>query len=75
MIPIPGFRSRTPWKMVLASFVYALVLMVIVIAVINPTSPDSSVEPQKITQAQIDDFTSWHNDIMSIYKAADNAEK
>jgi len=38
MIPIPGFRSRTPWKMALAGFVYAVVLMVIVIAIINPSS-------------------------------------
>lgn len=36
---IPGFRSKTPWKMALAGFCYGLVLMVAVIAIINPSSP------------------------------------
>lgn len=39
MIPVPGFRSRTPWKMGLASFVYGLALLVVVIAIIAIIDP------------------------------------
>lgn len=35
---IYGFRSKTTWKMALAGFAYGLVAMVIVIAIIDPSS-------------------------------------
>lgn len=72
MIPIPGFRSRTPWKMALASFVYVVVLMIIVITIVNPSS-DKPIESQEITQTQIDDFITWYNNIINIRKVADTA--
>lgn len=41
---IPGFRTRTPWKMALASFFYTLVLGFIVIAIIDPSPAPPPVE-------------------------------
>lgn len=42
-VRVVGFRSKTPWRMALATFVYGMVLMVIVIAIINPSSEDDLV--------------------------------
>lgn len=42
MLKIPGYRSKTPWKMGVATFVYALILMIIVIAIIDPSSEETA---------------------------------
>lgn len=49
---VPGFRSGKLWKKVIASWFYAFVLMVIVIAIIDPEVDDSSSEAPKSNVAQ-----------------------
>ncbi len=58
---IPGFRSGKPWKMALAGFVYGLFLLIIVIAIIDPSTEtaneDDPIGPEPIegAVAPIDD--------------------
>lgn len=46
---IIGYRSKKPWKMAMATFFYGLVLMVIVIAVIDPSTEDNNDEADNNT--------------------------
>jgi hypothetical protein len=59
-----GYRSKTPWKMALATFSYGLVLMIIVIAIINPSSEDDNTGGNTIVETDplklpIDDFLEY----------------
>ena len=65
-----GYRSKTPWKMALATFTYGLVLLIIVIAIINPSSEDDNTGGNNIVETDplkmpIDDFLEYQvNEVM-----------
>ena len=65
-----GYRSKTPWKMALATFTYGLVLMIIVIAFINPSSEDNNTGGNNIIETDplklpIDEFLEFQvNEVM-----------
>ncbi|MGF7049099.1 hypothetical protein J2T13_003607 [Paenibacillus sp. DS2015] len=70
-----GFRSKKKWKMFLASITYAFILMVIVIAIIDPSSektatpdeatPAVTTEPVVSTEAKVD----WKSSVATIAKS------
>lgn len=65
-----GYRSKKPWKMALATFTYGLVLMIVVIAIINPSSEDDNTGENNIVETDplklpIDEFLEYQvNEVM-----------
>ena len=51
-----GYRSKKPWKMILATFTYALLLMIVVIAFIDPSSDKNNVVDVDPLNLSVDEF-------------------
>jgi len=47
-IPLPGFRSRTPWKMGIAIFTYGIIIAFFVIASIDPQPDAPATSPAEL---------------------------
>lgn len=57
-IKILGYRSKTPWKMGIATFIYGLVIVVVIIAIIDPSSEPTSA-PVDVSSLTMEDYAKY----------------
>jgi hypothetical protein len=53
---IPGYRSRKGWKMGLATFGYGFILLVIIIAIIDPSTEEAAAPVEAEEPAEVEEI-------------------